>query len=215
MRTYTILGSIAAHAIAVIAFVTSTVLATNTLPEPRRATEFIVVKPEVPVVPPPAPRKAQSVKPPPTSAAPIEAPRDVQPELPRDPALDPRAVVGGSLVSGDAFGAPVRDAIPPPPPPVSTKPIRVGGLIKEPQRTRYVPPAYPPIALAAHISGIVILEAVIAEDGSVRDVRVLRSAPLLDQAAVDAVRQWTFTPTLLNGQPVPLVMTVTVSFNAQ
>ena len=120
MRTYTILGSIAAHVIAVIAFVTSTVLATNTPPEPRRATEFIVVKPDVPVVPPPAPRKAEAVKPLPSNAAPIEAPQGVQPELPRDPAVDAPAGVSGSLVSGDAFGVPLRDAIPPPPPPAPT-----------------------------------------------------------------------------------------------
>ena len=62
------------------------------------------------------------------------------------------------------------------------------------------------------MQGIVILEAVISETGRVRDVRVLRSIPLLDNAAIDAVRQWQFTPTLLNGQPVPIVMTVTVSF---
>jgi protein TonB len=53
---------------------------------------------------------------------------------------------------------------------------------------------------------------VIAEDGSVRDVRVLRSVPLLDSAAMEAVRQWRFSPTLLNGQPVPVVMTVSVAF---
>jgi protein TonB len=62
------------------------------------------------------------------------------------------------------------------------------------------------------VEGVVILEAVISEDGSVQDVRVLRSKALLDDAAVEAVRQWRFTPTLLGGQPVPVVMTVTVSF---
>ena len=62
---------------------------------------------------------------------------------------------------------------------------------------------------------MVILEAVIGEDGRVRNVRVLRSIQLLDGAAVDAVRQWVFTPTLLNGQPVPVVMTVTVAFELQ
>jgi len=61
----------------------------------------------------------------------------------------------------------------------------------------------------------VILEAVIDEGGSVRDVKVLRSVALLDQAAIDAVRQWRFTPTLLSGEPVPIVMTVTVSFTLQ
>lgn len=216
MRTYTILFSIAAHVIAVIAFVTSTVLATGTLPEPRRATEFIIVRPDVPTVPPPPPRRA--VVRPPVSAdtAPIEAPVGVHQEPPRDPALESPPGVNGSLVSGDAFGVPVRDAVPPPPaPPSPTGPVRVGGLIRQPQRTHYVAPVYPPIALSAHISGIVILETVIGENGTVDDVRVLRSVPLLDQAAIDAVRKWTFTPTLLNGQPVPIVMTVTVAFNAQ
>ena len=81
-----------------------------------------------------------------------------------------------------------------------------------PTKTRHVAPLYPPVALAARREGIVILEAVIAEDGSVRDVRVLRPVALLDQAAIDAVRQWRFTPTLLNGEAVPIVMTVTVNF---
>jgi protein TonB len=120
-------------------------------------------------------------------------------------------------VSGDAFGAAVREpAPPPPPPPRSDKaPLHVGGAIRQPERTHYVAPVYPAIAREAHVSGIVILEAVIGEDGSVRDLRVLRSAELLDDAALDAVRQWKFTPTLLNGQPVPIVMTVTVAFNLQ
>jgi protein TonB len=71
---------------------------------------------------------------------------------------------------------------------------------------------YPDDALAARIQGVVILEAVIAPSGSVSDARVLRSVPGLDQAAVDAVRQWEFTPTLLNGVPVAVIMTVTVNF---
>jgi protein TonB len=75
-----------------------------------------------------------------------------------------------------------------------------------------VAPRYPAIAQASRVEGVVILEAVISEDGSVQDVRVLRSKALLDDAAVEAVRQWRFTPTLLGGQPVPVVMTVTVSF---
>ena len=62
------------------------------------------------------------------------------------------------------------------------------------------------------MSGFVILEALIDEQGQVRDARVLRSIPLLDQAAVDAVRQWRFTPTVLNGQVIPIVMSVTVNF---
>ena len=91
-------------------------------------------------------------------------------------------------------------------------PVRVGGDIKEPRRTKDVKPVYPQIAQQANVQGIVILEIIIGEDGKVREARVLRPVPLLDQAALDAVLQWEYTPTLLNGQPVPLVMTVTVSF---
>jgi protein TonB len=92
------------------------------------------------------------------------------------------------------------------------QPIRVGGDIKEPIRLKTVAPVYPDVARAAGISGVVIIEAVIDPQGRVSDARVLRSIPLLDEAALDAVRQWTFTPTLLNGVPVSVVMTVTVSF---
>ena len=74
-------------------------------------------------------------------------------------------------------------------------------------------PRYPVIAQQSKVQGLVILEAVISEDGAVESLRVLRSQPLLDAAALEAVRQWRFTPTLLNGQPVPVVMTVTVNFS--
>ena len=73
-------------------------------------------------------------------------------------------------------------------------------------------PVYPDIAMRARIAGVVVLEATIDAQGKVVNLRVLRSVPLLDQAAVDAVRQWEFTPTRLNGVAVPVVMTVTVNF---
>ena len=91
-------------------------------------------------------------------------------------------------------------------------PVRVGGAIKEPTKIKHVPPVYPELAQQARIQGVVILEAVIGEDGAVREARVLRPAPMLDEAALDAVLQWKYTPTLLNGQPVPVIMTVTVTF---
>ena len=68
------------------------------------------------------------------------------------------------------------------------------------------------MALSARVSGVVILEATSSEDGRVREVRVLKSYPLLDQAAVDAVRQWRYTPTLLNGRPVEVSTEITVRF---
>jgi protein TonB len=92
------------------------------------------------------------------------------------------------------------------------RPIRVGGNIRQPTKIRDVKPVYPPIAAAAKVSGVVILEATIGGDGRVVDARVIRSIPLLDQAALDAVRQWEFVPTLLNGVPALIIMSVTVNF---
>ena len=87
--------------------------------------------------------------------------------------------------------------------------------IKPPTKIKDVKPVYPPIAQSARVSGVVIIEATIGPDGRVKDAKVLRSIPLLDQAALDAVKQWQFTPTLLNGVPVPVIMTVTVNFTLQ
>ena len=129
------------------------------------------------------------------------------------PGFDLGASLTGIEIGGIAGGDPVA---PPPPPPARPKePVRVGGVIQPPTRLVNVNPVYPPIALASRREGIVILEALIAEDGSIRDVRLLRPAPLFEEAAIAAVRQWRFSPTLLNGEPVPLVMTVTVSFTLQ
>ena len=94
-------------------------------------------------------------------------------------------------------------------------PVRVGGNIPPPQKIKHVPPVYPDEALRSGVQGMVILEAIIDPTGKVSEARVMRSIPLLDQAAIDAVRQWEFTPTLLNGTPVPVVMTVTVNFTMQ
>lgn len=90
--------------------------------------------------------------------------------------------------------------------------VRVGAGIKAPTKIHDVRPEYPPAAQVARVQGVVIVEALIGPDGHVRDARVLRSIPLLDQAALEAVTQWRFTPTLLNGQAVPVIMTVTVNF---
>jgi TonB family protein len=92
------------------------------------------------------------------------------------------------------------------------QPVRVGGNILPPKKTKDVRPAYPAIAQSARVQGVVILEAIIGVDGRVQDAKVLRSIPLLDAAAIEAVRQWEFTPTTLNGLPVPVIMTVTVNF---
>lgn len=88
--------------------------------------------------------------------------------------------------------------------------LRVGGPVAAPRKISDVAPVYPERARQANVRGIVILELTVGADGVVGQVLVLRSVPLLDAAAVDAVRQWRYEPTLLNGNPVPVLMTVTV-----
>ena len=105
-------------------------------------------------------------------------------------------------------------ALPPPPPPPDG-PVRVGSGIKTPTKTKDVRPLYPPAAQSAGIQGVVIIEATVDAAGRVSDAKVLRSIPDLDEAALAAVRQWEFTPTLLNGVAVPVIMTVTVNFTLQ
>jgi len=93
--------------------------------------------------------------------------------------------------------------------------IRVGGKIEPPIKINDVKPVYPAIARNAGVTGAVIIEATIGPDGKVIDAKVLRSIPMLDQAALDAVRQWEYRPTLLNGVAVPVIMTVTINFRLQ
>ncbi|MPZ18540.1 MAG: TonB family protein [Luteitalea sp.] len=92
------------------------------------------------------------------------------------------------------------------------KPLRIGGAIKQPRRIHNVDPIYPAEAQAARVQGIVILETIVGTDGTVTDARTLESVPMLDQAARDAVLQWTYTPTIVNGVAVPVIVTVTVNF---
>jgi protein TonB len=113
------------------------------------------------------------------------------------------AVVALAAVSSLVFASPAA---------AQTPPVRVGGQIKEPIKIKHVEPVYPNIARAAKVQGVVILEVTVGKDGAVRDARVLRPVALLDSAALDAVQQWQYTPTLLNGEPVDVLMTVTVSF---
>jgi TonB family protein len=97
-------------------------------------------------------------------------------------------------------------------PPLPAAPVRVGGNIPIPAKITNAAPVWPAMARQAGIGGVVIVEITIAPDGSVKDAKVLRSIPQLDQAALDTVRQWRYEPTLLNGTPVPVIMTVTVNF---
>jgi protein TonB len=118
------------------------------------------------------------------------------------------------LLNGANFSAPPTAL--PPAPPETPKVVRVGGLIKEPRKLVHVPPVYPTMAQQTHVQGTVTLEALIDVTGRVQNVKVLSSDhPLLNGAAMQAVQQWRYTPTELNGVPVPVLMTIFVRFTLE
>jgi len=216
-KWYSLPLSILVHAAVIVAAVIVPLMAADALPVPRSMTAFLVPAPPPPPPPPPAPPVARATPramlPISPNLAPTEAPSRVNPEN----GLEPEAATGkgveGGLPDGVAgSGVVVLNEPPPPPPPVPVAPRRISQGIRQPAKIRDAQPIYPVIAQSARVQGVVILEAVIGVDGRVKEARVLRSIPLLDQAALDAVRQWVYTPTLLNGVPVPIVMTVTVTF---
>src|SRR6185437_879354 len=98
------------------------------------------------------------------------------------------------------------------PAPKPAAPVRIGGNISTPALVKRVEPVYPDLALMAKVGGMVILEAVVNTDGTVESVKVLRSVKFLDNAAVEAVKQWRYSPLILNGVPTPFILTVTLNF---
>jgi periplasmic protein TonB len=117
---------------------------------------------------------------------------------------------GGGVLGGIIGGAPGSNIPPPPRPNVGR--IKVGGQVQQANLIRQVMPVYPPIARTAHISGTVILHAIIAKDGSIQELQYVSGPPLLMRAAMDAVREWRYRPTLLNGEPVEVDTTISVVF---
>jgi protein TonB len=159
--------------------------------------------------------------------APTEIPKEIPPPVDDAPVIGMSNIVGGIAggVSGwTAGGVPggvvggllsgVATVAPPPPPrPVKRDPIRVGGNVQESKLIRRVEPAYPELAKRARVQGKVVLVVTVDEEGNVTDIRVTSGHPLLDEAALSAVKQWKYSPTLLNGEPVPVIANVTVFFN--
>ena len=159
--------------------------------------------------------------------APTEIPKEIPPPMDEAPVIGVSNIVGGipgGVAGGVAGGVPggvvgnllsgVAPVAPPPPPkPVKRDPIKVGGNVQESKLIRRVEPVYPELAKRARVQGRVILVVTVDEEGNVSDIRVSSGHPLLDEAALTAVRQWKYSPTLLNGEPVPVIATVTVIFN--
>lgn len=163
--------------------------------------------------------------------APIETPKEIKPEPPKEPEEapaetisdktqgepfdpaqgkpedEPGGVPGGipGGVPGETGNNPSSETVVP----NQNGPIRNNKPLK---RTKYVAPVYPPHAIRARVEGTVIIEAIIGKDGKIKDAKVTRSAPLLDQAAIEAIKKWEYEPPIINGAPAELILTVTVNF---
>ena len=177
-----------------------------------------------PPAPPPPP-------PPPGPSAPTWTPPEIAVEIPLAPDDFPDVsslahtvggvvgsisggLVGGvpSGVVGGVLGGIPQGRRPPPPPRIRKEPIRVGGRLQASKLLHRVEPEYPELARMAGVSGLVLLRVIVDEEGNVLNIQVLRGHPILSEAAIEAVRQWKYSPMLLNGKPTPVVSTVSVDF---
>jgi len=137
--------------------------------------------------------------------------RLIAPERPPDA----DAPVGVGVVQGTGVPAGMGVVVPDAPPPAVVTPVPASTLVTPPVRIRAVSPVYPEIPLRARLEGYVVVEAIIGVTGDIVEARVLKAEPLFSEAALAAVRQWKYRPTLINGRPVPVVLTVTVTFKLQ
>lgn len=218
--------SILVHAVVVFAAMTADLWRPIAeWPTPRQAMAYVEDAPrpvrleniELPkAAPSQATTTAPASAPPSTSATPPEvAPTQPPDGVSRETGREGTITGNRKLLDIESNAPGGVDALGPtvaPPSPSAPVAIRLSSGIRAPQRVVNVTPAYPGAARLAHVEGIVIIEATIDEQGNVKRAQVLRSIPLLDEAALTAVRQWKFTPTQLNGIAVPIVMTVTVNF---
>lgn len=212
----TVLVSVVAHIAALFLLVVVPLLAFEGFPDLRTAVQYVPVELKIPEMPrPPAPSTPTATPAVMTSPVPTTAPDKIGPERePQLPSVSNTLGVDGAMFDPAALPGRIASdvGVVPLPPQKPAAPIRPGGNVKPPDRISYVKPDYPAIAVSARVAGSVIIEAIIGTDGVVRDAKVLRSIPLLDEAALRAVRQWRYTPTTLNGVPVAVIMTVTVTF---
>jgi protein TonB len=206
---------------------------------PKTQLTSFLVAPPPPPPPPPPPAAAPAVKivkviPRQFDAGRLMAPKSVpkeiasikEDELP--PASSGGGVVGGipggvaggspgGILGGIIGGVPTAAALPPPPPPVvkkdiTPKRITIGGNVQQAKLKNQPHPVYPPLAKQARISGVVHLAAVISKDGTIQDLKVISGHPLLIPSALEAVKQWVYQPTLLNGEPVEVSTQIDVNF---
>jgi periplasmic protein TonB len=211
---------------------------TDVLPRTQLTSMLVAPPPPPPPPPPPAATPIKVVKVIPRQfdagklMAPKVIPKDIamikEDELP--PPMSGAAGVVGGVPGGVPGGAPggviggiiggVPSVAPPPPPPKKEEPkpvtpqrIRVGGNVQAAMLIRQPKPSYPPLAKQARVQGVVRFQAIIGKDGTIQNLQLMSGHPLLVQAAQEAVKQWIYKPTLLNGEPVEVVTIIDVNFS--
>lgn len=198
---------------------------TQALPKTQLMSFLNVPPPPPPPPPPPAKAPPRIQVHPVTMAQLMKAPTVIPKTIAKikdQPITQSTGVVGGVVggvpggqaggVLGGIIGGVSAAPPPPPPPPKTPQRIRVGGQVEAAKLIYKPTPEYPPLAKMARIQGTVKLEAVIAKDGTIQDLKVLSGHPLLVKAALNAVKQWRYQPTLLNGEPVEVVTEIDVNF---
>ncbi|MGZ4822447.1 MAG: energy transducer TonB [Terriglobales bacterium] len=142
---------------------------------------------------------------------------DIQDQSAPEPAATSGfAVPGGTGTSAAStqviaiFGLPPR---PPEPPPSTQQRLKISSGVSQGYLLRQLRPAYPPMAISAHVQGAVVLSALISRTGEIENLQVLSGHPLLVAAAVEAVKHWRYRPCLLNGDPVEVETQITVNFS--
>ncbi len=234
-KSWTVLVSFLGQMLVIAVAILIPMIYFDALPK-SQLTSFLVAPPPPPPPPPPpaaAPPKVVRVIPRQFDAGRLMAPKAIPKEVAmiKEEELPPPSsggVVGGvpggvpggaaGGVIGGIIGSVPTAAPPPPPPPVKVeKPvtpqrIRVGGNVQQAKLIRQPKPVYPALAKQARISGVVKLDAVIGKDGTIQNLRVVSGHPLLVPAALEAVKQWIYQPTLLNGEAVEVVTQIDVNF---
>ncbi len=213
-------ASLAAQTLAVGTLLLIPLLYTDRLPFARL--ELPTFLPPTPVPEPVRPQPARRAPSVTRVWRPITVPTSIPPLNTRPEIVDdapaPLAGIETGVFAPPTLSAILSRVIPPPPPrpvvsePVNTQPITVTSDVQAAKLLRKVIPAYPRLAIAAHISGTVRLIGVVAKDGTVQQIRVVSGPALLVQAALDAVRQWIYRPTMLNSRPVEVIAPIEVNF---
>lgn len=233
----TLLVSLVAHSATLLVLLSLPLIYYQSLPSGELLT-FLSATPLPRVEAPPPPPSPPPARPPRQDAgprvlqagvfqAPLETPHgipeppdEIQGSVVDDPGFGkgvPLGVPGvppGGFPGSNQIGATGAAPPPPPPPPVRREPVRVSQL-QNSKLIRRVEPVYPRLAVVARIEGMVVLQATINELGEVIEVQVVRGKPLLTEAAIEAVKQWRYSPTILNGEPVSVITTITVTFQLQ